>query len=184
MLHLQRELLEWKASFISRLAGFLVFICFFFFNCTIAGILFSFFLFKGFIYLWPHWVLIAVHGLSLVAVSRDHPSCSTRASHRQWLLSLQSTSPRARGPGSGAPWALERRLSSHGPRAQLWHVGHSWTRGWALVPCTGTWVLIHCTTKGALLEFLWYIFCFCLWPSFSYCGGTIFSIDMFWAIDS
>ena len=30
------------------------------------------FLINLFIYFWPHWVLIAVHGLSLVAVSRGY----------------------------------------------------------------------------------------------------------------
>ena len=43
------------------------------------------------IYFWLCWVFVAVHGLSLVVVSRGYSSLWCEGFSLQWLLSLQST---------------------------------------------------------------------------------------------
>ena len=65
---------------------FIIFILFFKIN-----------LFILFIYFWPHWVFIAVHGLSLVAASRGHSSLRYMGFSLQWLLLLRSTGSRCAG---------------------------------------------------------------------------------------
>ena len=55
-------------------------------------ILFYYYLFYKFIYLWLHWVFVAVHGLSLVAASGG-------------LLLLRSTGSRHAGFSSCGTWA-------------------------------------------------------------------------------
>ena len=64
----------------------------------------------------------------------------------QWLLLLRSMGSRCMG------------FTSCGKRdQQLWHrglvaprhVGSSWTRDRTRVPCTGRWILNHCTTREA-----------------------------------
>ena len=74
--------------------------CFFFFfffkrpNCevSVTGMLrlriFFFNLFYLFIYFWLHWVFIAVHGLSLVTVSRGYSSLQCAGFSLWWLLLL------------------------------------------------------------------------------------------------
>ena len=39
-----------------------------------------------------------------------------------------------------------------------WHVGSSWTRARTRVPCIGRWILNHCTTRGASIFFLIFIY--------------------------
>ena len=50
-----------------------------------------------FIYFWLHWVFIAVHGLSLVVVSRGYSSLLCVGFSLQWLLLLWSTGYRHPG---------------------------------------------------------------------------------------
>ena len=68
--------------------GFLsmFFFCFFFLNKFIL-----------FIYFWLRWVFIAVHGLSLVAVSRGYSSFQCAGFSLRWLLLLRSTGSRRLG---------------------------------------------------------------------------------------
>ena len=47
--------------------------------CWNPGLPGLFFFFK--ICLWLHWVFVAVHGLSLVSVSRDSSLCGAQAAH-------------------------------------------------------------------------------------------------------
>ena len=106
------------------------------------------YLFILFIYFWLHWVSIAAHGLSLVAASGGYSSlrctgffliavASLVVEHRLQAHGLQQLQHvgsvvAARGPQSTrasvvvahglsccGSWALERRLSSCGARAQL-----------------------------------------------------------------
>ena len=78
-----------------------------------------------FIYFWLRWVFVAGHGLSLVASGGYSPLRCVGFS-LQWLLLLRSMGSRCVGfssCGTGfsscGSWALERRLSSCGARAQL-----------------------------------------------------------------
>ena len=77
------------------------------------------FYFYLFIYFWWRWVSVAARGLSLVAASGGHSSLQCAAFSLRWLLLLRSTGSRRAGFGSCGSWALERRLSSCGARAQL-----------------------------------------------------------------
>ena len=65
-----------------------------------------------FVCFWLHWVFVAVHGLSLVAVSRGYSSLQCAGFSLQWLLLLWSMGSRHAG------------FSSCGTRAQqLWPMG-------------------------------------------------------------
>ena len=64
-------------------------------------------------------VFVAVHGLSLVAVSGDYSSLQCAGFSLQWLLLLRSMVSRRVGFSSCGSRALERRLSSCGARAYL-----------------------------------------------------------------
>ena len=68
---------------------------------------------------WLHWVFIAVHGLSLVAVSRGYSPLQYTGFSLRRLLLLWSIGSTCAGFSSCGSRALERRLSSCGPRAQL-----------------------------------------------------------------
>ena len=70
-----------------------------------------------FIYLWLHWVFIAVRRLSLVAVSGGYSLLWCMGLLLQWLLLLRSMGSRHTGFSSCGSRALERRLSSCGTRA-------------------------------------------------------------------
>ena len=106
--------------------------------------LFIYFKINLFIYFWLRWVLVAARGLSLVATSRGYSSLRCSGFSLRWLLLLQSMGSRHAG------------FSSCGTRAQqLWHtglaaprhVGSSQTRDRTHIPCTGRWILNHCTTR-------------------------------------
>ena len=94
----------------------------------------GFFLKILFIYFWLRWVFIAACGLSLVAESRGYSLLRCTGFSLRWLLLLQSTGSRhmgfsscgtrasvvvAHGLSSCGSRALECRLSSCGPGAQL-----------------------------------------------------------------
>ena len=75
-----------------------------------------------FIYLfnfWLHWIFVAVHRLSLVAVSRGYSLLQYAGFSLWWLLLLWSTGSRHMGFSSCGSQVLERRLSSCGTQAQL-----------------------------------------------------------------
>ena len=74
-----------------------------------------------FIYFWLSWVFVAVHGLSLVAASWGYSWLRCMGFSLQWLLLLRGMGSRCGGFSSCGSWALERRLSSCGSRAQLLH---------------------------------------------------------------
>ena len=77
---------------------------------------------KLFIYLfifWLHWVFVAVHGLSLVAVIRGYSSMRCVGFSLWWLLLLWSMGSRHVGFSSCGSRALEHRLSSCGAWAYL-----------------------------------------------------------------
>ena len=87
------------------------------------GLIFFFF-FNLFIYFWLCWVFVAVHGLSLVAVSGGYSSLWFMGFSLQWLLLLRSTGSRRMGSvvvvhelSSCGLRALEHRLSSCGAQA-------------------------------------------------------------------
>ena len=102
---------------------------------------------KWFIYLWLHRVFVTVCGRSLVETSRGYSVLSCTGSSLCCFLLLQSMSSRVLGLHSCSMWAW--KLWCVGLFA-LWHVGSSQTRDQICVPCTGRWILIHCTTRGVL----------------------------------
>ena len=69
-----------------------------------------------FIYLWLCWVFVAVHGLSLVAVSGVYSSLWCVGFSLRWLLLLRSTGSRHAGSSSCGTWAQQLQLV--GSRAQ------------------------------------------------------------------
>ena len=58
-----------------------------------------------FIYLWLHWVFVAVRGLSLVVESGGYSSLQCTGFSWQWLLLLRSTGSRHTGFSSCGMWA-------------------------------------------------------------------------------
>ena len=64
-----------------------------------------FFLINLFIYFWLHWVFIAAHGLSLVAVSGGYSLLQHAGFSLRWLLLLQSMGSRCAGFSSCGVWA-------------------------------------------------------------------------------
>ena len=58
-----------------------------------------------FIYLWLHWVFVAVCGLSLVAASGGYSLLQFMGFSLWWLLLLQSTGSRRTGFSSCGTWA-------------------------------------------------------------------------------
>ena len=153
-----------KENFLSEKLALLVdwlgFLCLsVFFNCTIAGtfcFLFSFFK-DLFIYGRTESSLLCLGflqqqwaGTTLAAVPRLL-TASSFSRCRAWALGRVDWQLCPAGPRAQVQW-----LWSMGPVA-LWHVESSWTRDWTHVPCIGMWILIHCTTREALLGYLWYL---------------------------
>ena len=100
--------------------------------------------FHLFTYLRLHWVFVALHGLSLVAVSRGYSSLLCVVFSLQWLLLLWSTGSRHADFSSFSLWA--QYLWPMGlavPR----HVASPQTRDQTCVPCIDGWVLIYCPTR-------------------------------------
>ena len=86
---------------------YLIVVCFFFINL--------------FIYLWLCWVLVAAHGLSLVAASGGYSSLRCAGFSLRCLLCCGAQALGARASvvvacrlSSCGSWALERKLSSWG----------------------------------------------------------------------
>ena len=76
-----------------------------------------------FIYLWPHWVLVAACGLSLVAASEGHSLLRCAGLSPWWPLPLRSMGPRRVGSA-----VVARGLQStgsavgvHGPSCSMAH---------------------------------------------------------------
>ena len=119
-----------------------------------------FFVFNVFILLiyffWLCWVFTAVHGLSLVAVSRGYSSLRCAGFSLRWLLLLHSKGSRHVGFSSCSMQAQQLWLTGSRAQAQqLWHtglaaprhVGSSRTRARTRIPCTGRWILNHCANR-------------------------------------
>ena len=70
--------------------------------------------------------VFVVRGLSLVVVSGGHP-----------LLGAWASVIVACGFSGCGSWAL----------VAPWHAKSSWTRDQTCVPCSGKWILTHCTTR-------------------------------------
>ena len=109
-----------------------------------------------FIYFWPCLFFIAVHGLSLITVSRGYSSSQCLRFLSPWLLFLQSLGSRCVGFSScntQVRWLWHR--GARMPAQQLghtglvapWHVGSSWTRNQTCVPCMGRQILNHWTIR-------------------------------------
>ena len=79
----------------------------------------KFYLFIHLFIFWLSWVFVAARRLSLVVVSRGYSSLRCTGFSLRWLLLLWSTGSKRAGFSSCGSWALERRLSSCGARAQL-----------------------------------------------------------------
>ena len=81
-------------------------------------------LFILFAYFWLCWVFVAVHGLSLVAVSRGYSSLLCAGFSLRWLLLLLSTGSRHVGFSSCGTRAQQLWLTGSRAQAQqLWHTG-------------------------------------------------------------
>ena len=68
-------------------------------------IFFFFFKINLLIYFWLHWVCVAAHWLSLVAVSGGYFSLQCPGFSLRWLLLLQSTGCRCTGFSSCGSWS-------------------------------------------------------------------------------
>ena len=103
-----------------------------------------------FIYFWLCWVFVAMHGLSLVVVSRSLFVVVFR------LLVAVASRCRARALGRAgfSNWWCMGLVA-------LRHVGSSWTRARTRVSCIGRRILNHCATRKPSLTFnkiLWQSF--------------------------
>ena len=112
--------------------------------------------FNSFICFWTHWVFVAALGLSLIAASGVYLLLQRTGFSSWWLFLSRSTGSRswasvvvACGLSSYGSQALEHWPSSCGAwtLAARRREESSWTRGQTHVPCTGSWTLIHCTTR-------------------------------------
>ena len=72
-----------------------------------------------FVYFWLRWVFVAARGLPLLVASGGYSLLWCAGFSLRWLLLLQSMGSRHTGFSRCGSWALERRLSSCGARAQL-----------------------------------------------------------------
>ena len=93
---------------------------------------------------WLHWVFVALHGLSLVAVSRVYS-----------LLMLGGFScwgAQALGHVGFSSGFSSAGLSCSEENNKV--VGSSWTRGQTHVPLVGRRILIHYATRQVLLRFI------------------------------
>ena len=86
-----------------------------------------------------------LHRLFLVAASRGSSLLWCMGFSLQWLL-LQYTSSRHTGFSSCCMWTQQLWLMGLVAR---WHVGCSQIRDQTRVPCTGTWILNHWSTREA-----------------------------------
>ena len=132
-----------------RLLGVFVFKFFFY------KFIYFFFIF----YFQLHWIFVAAHGLSLVALSGDYCSLWCTGFSLRWLLLLWSTGSRHTGFSSCNMQAQQLWLTGSRAQAQQlwhtglvapWHVRSSRTRARTRVPCTGRRILNHCATREAL----------------------------------
>ena len=118
---------------------------------------------ERFIHFCLHWIFVAVHGLSLAAVSRGYSSLYFMGL-LQWFLLLQSTGSRHAVFSICGMWAQQFWLT--GPRVcglqQLWCMGlvgqwpmdSSQTRDRTHVPRIGRQILICCTVREVCGESL------------------------------
>ena len=109
-----------------------------------------------FIYLWLHWVFIAAHGLSLVAVSGGYSLLWCTGFSLRWLLLLRSMGSRRTGfssCGARASVVVTRGLWSTGSVVAAHGISCSVACGifpdQSSNPCPLHWqaILNHCTTR-------------------------------------
>ena len=90
-------------------------------------------------YFWLHWVLVAVHGFSLAAVSGGLLSrCGVQASDCSGFSRCRAQAPELMGFSTCGSRALELGLRSCGKRVELWYMESSQTRDG---PSNGRWTL-------------------------------------------
>ena len=100
-------------------------------------------------FFWLCWVCV-VCGLSLVVVSVHYSSLWCGGFSLWWLILLWSMGSKCAGFISCGSRALECRLSSCGtPVSCSVACGIFPYQGSNPVPCTGRWILNHCTTREA-----------------------------------
>ena len=106
-----------------------------------------------FIYFWLHWVFIAACGLSLVAVRRGYSLLWCMGFLLQWFILLRSMTQALNAQASVVE---TRSLSSRSVWAlvALKHVESSHTTDWTHVPCIGSQIHIHCTTREVSITVL------------------------------
>ena len=125
------------------------------------------FIYLFIIYFWLHWVFVAVCGFLQLQRTGVTLHCGVWASHcggfscfRARALGAQTSVVVAHGLRSCGLWALERKLSSCGPQAQLlcgmWDLPGPRAR--TRIPCMGRWILNHCAIREAQPLFLHIIF--------------------------
>ena len=114
--------------------------------------------FKKIIYVWLHWLFIALLGLSLIVASRVYSLWCT-GFPLQWLLLLWSTGSRLVGFNG---WSTRAQRLWCMDLVALRHVTSSWTRDWTRVPCIGRQILMYCTTREVQI-FIWLT-----WPWIAY----------------
>ena len=114
--------------------------------------------FKKIIYVWLHWLFIALFGLSLIVASRVYSLWCT-GFPLQWLLLLWSTGSRLVGFNG---WSTRAQRLWCMDLVALRHVTSSWTRDWTRVPCIGRQILMYCTTREVQI-FIWLT-----WPWIAY----------------
>ena len=116
-----------------------------------------------FIYFWLHWVFLAAHRLSLVAVSGGYSFLRCAGFSLPWPLLLRSMGSTCAGFSSCVMWTQQLWLAGSRAQAQqLWrmglvaprYVGSSWTRARTRVPCIGRQILNHCATGEVRIPFL------------------------------
>ena len=108
------------------------------------------------LFIWLHWVFIAVSGLSLVVASRGYSSLQCVGFSLRRLLLLRSMGSRRTGFSSCGTRAQQLWLvGSKAQAQQLWHtglvaprhVGSSQSRARTCVPYIGRQILNHCATR-------------------------------------
>ena len=146
-----------------------------FFFLLISAFFFNKFIYFLFIYFWLHWVLVAVHKLSLVEESGGYSSLQCLGFSLRWLLFLRSTGSRRTGFHSCGTWAQQLWFTGSRAQAQqLWHmglvapqhVGSSRSRDRTRVPCIGRQIFNRCAIREVLLplfllfSFFYFLFFF------------------------
>ena len=93
---------------------------------------------KALLFFWLHWVFVALHRFSLVAVSGGATPLCCAGFSLLWLPLLRITGSRCTGSAVAVPWALEHGLSGCGAWALPLH--SKWDLpGSGIKPCALHW---------------------------------------------